>query len=86
MKKAFYSEILNKYFDSEEECVKAELVEKRNQEASTQNKKTVEKSDSRKQAAKVVEEAKQAFYEALDNLKKVEQEAKKALQAENNEA
>lgn len=82
MKKMFYSEILNKYFDSEEECVKQELAEKNKQVAIAQKKKESEqtKLESRKQAAKIVEAAEAALYEARDDLRKAEVEAREAYE------
>lgn len=77
MKKVFYSEILNKYFDSEEECIKQELIEK---SKNTINRKSMsveeQKAESRKQAAKVVESAERAVSEAYDELKKAEDKAR----------
>lgn len=79
MKKVFYSEILNKYFDSEEECIKQELIEK---SKNTINRKSMsveeQKAESRKQAAKVVESAERAVSEAYDELKKAEDKARTA--------
>lgn len=77
MKKVFYSEILKKYFDSEEECIKQELIEK---SKNTINRKSIsveeQKAESRKQAAKVVESAERAVSEAYDELKKAEDKAR----------
>lgn len=77
MKKVFYSEILKKYFDSEEECIKQELIEK---SKNTINRKSMsveeQKAESRKQAAKVVESAERAVSEAYDELKKAEDKAR----------
>lgn len=77
MKKVFYSETLNKYFDSEEECIKQELIE-RNRNEIKQKSVSVEeqKAESRKQAAKVVESAERAVSEAYDELKKAEDKAR----------
>ena len=77
MKKVFYSETLNKYFDSEEECIKQELIE-RNRNKIKQKSVSVEeqKAESRKQAAKVVESAERAVSEAYDELKKAEDKAR----------
>jgi len=82
MKKLFYSEILNKYFDSEEECVRAELVEKNNRDTIAQQKKEAEqtKLESRKQAAKIVEAAEAALSEAREGLKDAEVEAREAYE------
>ena len=79
MKKVFYSETLNKYFDSEEECIKQELIE-RNKNEIKQKSISVEeqKAASRKQAAKVVESAERAVSEAYDELKKAEDKARVA--------
>ena len=79
MKKVFYSETLNKYFDSEEECIKQELIE-RNKNEIKQKSISVEeqKAASRKQAAKVVESAERAVSQAYDELKKAEDKARVA--------
>lgn len=79
MKKVFYSETLNKYFDSEEECIKQELIE-RNKNEIKQKSVSVEeqKAESRKQAARVVESAERAVSEAYDELKKAEDKARVA--------
>lgn len=79
MKKVFYSETLKKYFDSEEECIKQELIE-RNKNEIKQKSVSVEeqKAESRKQAAKVVESAERAVSEAYDELKKAEDRARVA--------
>lgn len=77
MKKVFYSEALNKYFDSEEECIKQELIEKNKNEIKQKSISVEEqKAESRKQAAKVVESAERAVSEAYDELKKAEDKAR----------
>ena len=79
MKKVFYSEALNKYFDSEEECIKQELIEKNKNEIKQKSISVEEqKAESRKQAAKVVESAERAVSEAYDELKKAEDRARVA--------
>lgn len=75
MKKMFYSEVLDKYFDSEEECLRQELVEKKKVAV---KKEEQLKTDSRKQAAKEVEEAVKAVSDAWDDLKDAEARAKVA--------
>ena len=84
MKKMFYSELLDQYFNSEEECVKAELTEqKRRQELESirqQEKTEQENLQSRKQAAKVVEDAEALVSEAYADLKKAEEEARHAYE------
>lgn len=75
MKKVFYSDVLNKYFDSEEECLRQELVEKKKVAV---KKEEQLKTDSRKQAAKEVEEAVKAVSDAWDDLKDAEARAKVA--------
>lgn len=80
MKKVFYSEVLDRNFDSEEECVKAELKEKEKKYALSKNKANEEIQQSRKQAAKVVEEAEKAVSAAYKNLKEVEEKAREAYE------
>lgn len=79
MKKVFYSDILNKYFNSEEECIREELAEQKRRSSIKQQNETLfkEEADSRKKAAKAVEDADAAVWEAYSELKKAEESARK---------
>lgn len=73
MKKMFYSEELDKYFESEEACVKAELEVKR--AAELKAKQEEEKAESRKTAAKAVEAAEVAVDNAYKEFEQARKEA-----------
>lgn len=74
MKKMFYSEVLDKYFDNEEECLRAELVKKQ-EDYKVQEAK---KSDLRKKLSDAIEAAEEAVDVAAQELANVAEKAEEA--------
>lgn len=71
MKQMYYSEILNKYFDSEDECVKAEAEHKRAEAAKAEAKALVAKeSKGVEEAFKARNAARRTYNEKLIELRK----------------
>lgn len=58
----FYSDLLHKFYDSDEDCIKAEKNFQKEQEL--KKKSEEEKSKARKAAADKVEEARKAYIDA----------------------
>ena len=65
----YYSEVLNKTFDSEKECLSAELKAKQEKEA--KERAEAEKRNARAADAKVVEEARKNMVQAQENYENV---------------
>lgn len=74
----FLSEITNKTYDSQEECMKAEelFLAKQKQEEEFKKQKANELSSQKKEAANAVENAIEKLSKAYDMYSKAEEEAK----------
>lgn len=92
MKKVFYSELLNKYFDDEKECHKAELEfqvakeqaeKKKQEEAKALEVKKAEISKEKKVMADAIQEAETELNEAYANLKIAKEQVQKILEESN---
>lgn len=82
----FYSEMLDKYFDREEDCIKAETLEKERLEKENQPKIEISEfentntvSKQKKELAKAVEDADVELSEAYTNLELAKKEASKMI-------
>jgi len=87
MKQMYYSEILEKYFDSEEECVKAEKAHEEAEAKKAEAKALVAKESADvNEAFKARNAARHAYNEALVAARKVYNEALRTAEKEFNDS
>lgn len=84
VKQKFYSDVLDKYFDTEEACVKAELKEKAEREEALavkqQEEMKAKESANKKAAAKLIEQKDAELNKAYNDLEVARREADKVMQ------